>query len=151
MSSVRNPLTFKIRQAEPADYDAIVELWLAAGLGVRPEGRESRSAFMRQLNHFGDLYLVAVDGNRLVGVVLGSHDHRKGWINRLAVHPAYRRCGVATALVRACEAALWSHQIGIIAALVELENDASAAFFEGLGYRCDVPVRYLRKLSHANA
>ena len=36
---------------------------------------------------------VAEAGGELVGVVLGTHDGRKGWINRLAVAPAYQRRG----------------------------------------------------------
>ena len=90
---------------------------------------------------------LAIDGGRIVGVVLGSHDHRKGWINRLAVLPEYRRRGMASVLMSACEAAIGAHGIEIVAALVESDNEASHAFFERLSYRADVPVRYYRKLS----
>ena len=67
-----------VRRAVADDYDAIVSLWQAAGLRCSLNGRESREAFLRQIERFGDLYLVAVDGDRIAGVVLGSHDHRKG-------------------------------------------------------------------------
>ena len=41
-------------------------------------------------------------GDQRVGrVVIGSHDGRKGWINRLAVSPGYRRHGIGAALVDA--------------------------------------------------
>ena len=136
-----------LRRAKPEDYSEIVKVWRASGLSVRLQGRESEEAFRRQLERFSDLYLVAIDGDRIVGVVLGSHDHRKGWINRLAVLPDYRRRGLALALMSACEAAIGAHGIEIVAALVESDNTASHVFFEGLGYRADVPVRYYRKLS----
>ena len=86
-----------IRRAKPEDYGEIVEVWRASGLSVRLQGRESEEAFRLQLDQFPDLYLLAIDGGRIVGVVLGSHDHRKGWINRLAVLPEYRRRGMASA------------------------------------------------------
>ena len=136
-----------LRRAEPEDYGEIVEVWRASGLSVRLQGRESEEAFRRQLERFPDLYLVAIDGDRIVGVVLGSHDQRKGWINRLAVLPEYRRRGLASALMSACKAAIGALGIEIVAALVELDNTASHVFFEALGYRADVPVRYYRKLS----
>ena len=136
-----------IRRAKPEDYGEIVEVWRASGLSVRLQGRESEEAFRLQLDQFPDLYLLAIDGGRGVGVVRGSHDHRKGWINRLAVLPGYRRRGMASALMSACEAAIGTHGIEIAAALVESDNTASHAFFERLGYRADVPVRYYRKLS----
>ena len=132
------------------DYDQIVELWNLSGLSVRLKGRESKSAFSRQLKRFPDLFLVATDGDRTVGVVLGSHDHRKGWINRLAVLPEYRRRGLGSALVSACDAAFRRHGIEIVAALIEPDNAVSAEVFEKLGYRADVPVRYYRKRSRSD-
>ena len=134
-----------IRPATPADYDAIVKVWRAAGLSYRPQGRESREAFTEQLTRIHDLCLVALDGPRVVGVVLGSHDHRKGWINRLAVLPEYQRRGLAVRLARACEDALYARGIDITAVLIEPGNDASAALFEKLGYR-RFPADYYRKL-----
>jgi ribosomal protein S18 acetylase RimI-like enzyme len=134
-----------IRPARPDDYEAIVAVWRAAGSHYELEGRERESAFREQLRHFGDGYRVAVEGERIVGVVLGSHDHRKGWINRLAVLPAFRRRGIAAALVQSCEAALRSRGLNVVCALVEPHNAASAELFKRLGFRDDVPIRYFRK------
>ena len=140
-----------IRRATAEDYDEIGRVWSASGLSVRLRGRESKQAFCRQLEQFPDLYLVATEGDRIIGVVLGSHDHRKGWINRLAVLPEYRRRGIGTALASACDAAIRAHGIEIVAALIEPDNAASGVVFERLGYRTDVEVRYFRKLSHPDA
>ncbi len=140
-----------IRRATIEDYAQIVELWRAGGLPVRLEGRESKAAFAHQLARLADMYLVATDGDRVVGVVLGSHDHRKGWINRLGVVPEYRRRGIASALVTACEAAIRRQGIEIVAVLIEPHNAVSAKVFEELGYRDDLAVRYYRKLSRPEA
>ena len=140
-----------IRPAKPEDYAKIAEVWRRCGLEVQYEGRESESAFHRQLEQFPTLYLVACDGPRIVGAVLGSHDHRKGWINRLAVDPEYQRRGLALALVDACEQAIQSEGIEIIAALVDPQNEVSKALFEKLGYLTDVPVCYYRKMTRPEA
>jgi ribosomal protein S18 acetylase RimI-like enzyme len=140
-----------IRRADDDDYEQIVTVWSSCGLSFSSRGRESEQAFRRQLRQFPDLYLVATDGDRIAGVVLGSHDHRKGWINRVAVVPEYRRRGLATALVSACDAAIRAQGIEIVAALIEPDNVDSMVLFEKLGYRNDVPARYYRKLSHADA
>lgn len=137
-----------VRPARAADYAAIVALWRAANLPFRPQGRDNCEAYLRQLARFQGLYLVAETKNGLVGVVFGTHDERKGWINRLAVEPDWQRQGVAGALVRACEAGLKALGISMIAALVEADNTESQAFFEGMGYRTDVPVCYYRKLGN---
>lgn len=151
MSDTQSPPRPTIRRATSDDYDGITEVWSKARLPISASGRDRRKAFLHQLERFPSTYLVAVDGLRIVGVVLGSHDHRKGWINRLAVHPDYCGRGTASALVRACERALHAEGIDIIAALVGPDNKDSCALFEKLGYLTDVPVRYYRKLSHSEA
>jgi ribosomal protein S18 acetylase RimI-like enzyme len=140
-----------IRRATTGDYEQVLALWSACGMKSSTRGRESEQAFRRQLEQFPDLYLVTTDGDRIIGVVLGSHDHRKGWINRVAVLPECQRQGVAVALVSACEVGIRAHGIEIVAALIEPDNVASAALFEKLGYHNDVPARYYRKLSHPGA
>lgn len=139
---------FSIRTIAPEDYDSLIELWTTAGTGIQIQGREGKDAVLRHLRQFGNESFVAVAGSRIIGVVLGTHDGRKGWINRLAVHPAFRRKGVAAALVQACDSALRSGGIEIVAALVERDNLASARLFKRLGYSDAVEVHYFRKTSH---
>lgn len=134
-----------IRPMRAADYPAVRAVWDAAGLSIRPRGRDTQPAIRAQLQHFPDTYLVAECDGRIVGTVLGTHDQRKGWINRLAVHPDHQRRGVARRLLAACEQALHAHGIEIIAALVEGDNAASAAFFRANGYELYGPVHYFRK------
>jgi N-acetylglutamate synthase len=143
MTADRDP---DIRTMQAADYDAVCALWTAAGLGsIRRQGRDSSDAMQRQLAHPETVYLVAEDRGRIVGVVLGTHDQRKGWINRLAVHPDYRRQGLARRLIATCEAALLAQGIRIIAALVEPGNASSMQLFESAGYAEYEGIRYYRK------
>jgi ribosomal protein S18 acetylase RimI-like enzyme len=134
----------RIRPMKAEDYDALIELWNAAGLPYKPRGRESREAIEAQIAATPDLLLGAWEGERLVGAVIGSTDGRKGWINRLAVHPDRRRRGYGKALVAATEAALRERGLRIIAVLVEEDNGESLEFFEALGYEV-LPIRYLTK------
>lgn len=134
----------------PGDYDRIVEVWRSAGLHFRPRGRDSRRNLEDQLRRNKGLYLGASKGDRLVGVVLATDDTRKGWINRLAVMPEYRRHGVGSRLVRAAERALAGRGIDIIAAHVDLDNPRSLRFFRELGY-ATYPVHYVRKKRKGSA
>lgn len=86
-----------------------------------------------------------IDGE-LVGVVIGSYDSRKGWMNRLAVVPEHRKKGVGHALVSGMESRLRARGFGIIAVLVNDDNDASLALFKESGYECMEHILYLRKL-----
>ena len=120
-----------------ADYDEMLALWQAAGLPVRAAGRDGREAFARQMAQTCQRVVGARDGGgRLVGVVLLTHDGRKGWINRLAVDPAWRRRGVAQAII--AEAERWFAEdagLEVWAALIEPGNRASRAVVGRTGYQ----------------
>ncbi len=127
------------------DYDAIRALWEEAGLHIRPFGRDSRAQFAAQMARGCQTVLgVRADG-RLVGVVVATHDGRKGWINRLAVHPNYRRRGLARHLIAQAEAALRAQGMRIVAALVEDWNEASLTLFQAAGYVLHRDIFYLTK------
>lgn len=134
----------RVRPLRLSDYGAMVDLFRVCGLSPRSRGRDSRTAIARQLRANRTAYLGAFDGTRLVGTVLGTHDMRKGWINRLAVHPDYRQRGIARRLVRACERALRKEGVEMFAALVEPENRTSENVFRKLGYDL-VAMTYARR------
>lgn len=134
-----------IRELREEDYVALVALWREAGLPYRPQGRDGRAALMRQFTEDTAVYLVAEAGGALVGAVLGSQDGRKGWINRLAVHPDYRRRNVGAMLVAEVERRLAARGIAIFACLIEDWNEGSKAFFEKVGYKPFRNVSYFTK------
>ena len=127
----------------------MIALFQIAGMNPKKRGRDSARSFSEQLQRNPGSYLGAFDGDRLVGVVLGTHDTRKAWINRLAVHPDYRRRSIAARLVRACERVLREQGLKMFAALIEPENRASEAFFRSLGYEI-LPILYARKKLREN-
>lgn len=135
-----------IRSLRLADYEELIALYRLCGMNPRVRGRESRSAIATQLRTTSNRYLGALDADRLVGAVIGTHDSRKGWINRLAVHPEYRRRGLARRLVRTCERGLRSQGIRMFAALIEPSNKRSAAVFRSLGYEVQPMLCARRKL-----
>lgn len=140
-----------LRRLTIDDHAAILTLWQRAGLhSIRPEGRDSRSEFEKQFAG-GQIAIGLEEDGRLIGVVIATHDTRKGWINRLAIDPDYRRRGYGEQLVHAAEAAL--HEVGLhlIAAFIEEGNSASLTLFEKLGYAAHQHITYVSKRDSAEA
>jgi len=120
-------------------------LWAEAGLPYRSRGRDSRSNLKIQLRAAPDLFIGAFSKDMLLGVVIASDDGRKGWINRLAVHPSSRNTGIGRELVRACEDALRRRGRELFAVLIEKDNEGSMEFFESLGYKFEKDILYYTK------
>jgi ribosomal protein S18 acetylase RimI-like enzyme len=124
-----------LRNLTVDDYDAIIRLWKEAGLeSVRLQGRDSHDAFAAQLAA-GQRVIGLEDAGQLIGAVLVTHDTRKGWINRLAIHPDHRRKGYATELIAAAEQELRAIGFQIFAVLIEADNNASQELFAREGYK----------------
>jgi len=122
-----------IRKFKISDYDQVINLWQLCQLPLKPEGRDSRCQLEQQIKLDQIIFLVAEKEGKVIGTVLASHDGRKGWINRLAVHPDARRQGLGTQLIKKAEEELEKQGLILLAALIEEENSASRDLFVRLG------------------
>jgi ribosomal protein S18 acetylase RimI-like enzyme len=118
-----------IREFGWSDYDAVAGVWRATGRDVVP-----RAELEEKLTRDPELFLVAEAADTLVAAVLRTYDGRRGWIFRLAVHPAHRRAGIATRLVAELEARF--HKLGCprVNLLVMPDNRDGLRFWQALGY-----------------
>ncbi|HOD67479.1 MAG TPA: GNAT family N-acetyltransferase [candidate division Zixibacteria bacterium] len=133
-----------------ADYDALINLWGDAGLPYRPLGRDSRERIEIEMRRPDTAFFGVFDRDRLVAAGLATFDGRKGWINRLAVHPDFRRQGLAARIVRACEEFLHERGAEIIACLIEDWNEPSMELVARLGYDHAPDIEYFSKRKSAD-
>lgn len=85
-----------------ADYDEVFALWQGCdGIGLH-DFEDSREGVALYLDRNPEMSFVARKEGRLVGAVLCGHDGRRGYLNHLAVHPEFRRHGIARILVDMC-------------------------------------------------
>ncbi len=136
---------FEIRGMRASDYPELVGLWKEAGLKYHPRGRDSKKRILREMEGPMATFLVAEAGCGLVGSLLGTTDGRKGWINRLAVHPEWQRRGLALALLEEMERRFDERGILVFCALIQGDNDPSIALFRSAGYKEDRSVVYYSK------
>ena len=119
-----------IEAATSADADAVIALWETCGL-TRP-WNDPRDDFALALSSASSTVLVAREGG-IAGSVMAGFDGHRGWIDYLAVEPAYRRNGLGRGLMAAAED--WLRSVGApkLQLMIRDDNEAALGFYETLG------------------
>ena len=94
---------------------------------------DSREGIRRFLERNPGSSLVAVQGDAIVGAVLGGHDGRRGLIHHLAVGESARRQGVGKILLTECLKRLEHAGIDKCHVLVFTDNAAGNGFWRASG------------------
>jgi N-acetylglutamate synthase len=135
----------EIRKMCVQDYPDVYDLWMAcAGMGLNNLD-DSEDGISRFLQRNPETCLVAVDGMRIVGVILVGSDGRRGYIYHTAVHPDHRNQGIAGRLVDKALKALTSIGINKVALVVFDRNEVGNAFWEKLGFTVREDLVYRNK------
>jgi ribosomal protein S18 acetylase RimI-like enzyme len=125
----------EIRSFQLDDYDEVIALWAQAGL--RLSVSDSREAIQHKVERDADLFLVAVEESTIVGVVMGTYDGRRGWINHLAVAPQQQHQKLGTKLMQEVERRLQQKGCAKINLFILPTNATVQAFYQRLGYQRD--------------
>ncbi len=133
------------REMKINDYQALINLWEKAKLPYKPNGRDTKENIKKQLELPTNRIILSEHNGKIIGSIIASHNKRKGWINRLAVHPDFRHRGIAKKLIEKAENFLQSEGIGIFAALVEGWNKPSENLFRNIGYKDFEGIIYFTK------
>jgi len=124
----------QIRPFTMEDYEAIYALWqdAAPDIAIRPS--DEPDEIRKKLERDPDLFLVAEEEGRVVGVIMGAWDGRRGWLHHLAVERAWRGRGIATALLGAVEERLRVKGCLKLNLLVARDNERARRLYQQLGY-----------------
>jgi ribosomal protein S18 acetylase RimI-like enzyme len=134
-----------VRLATAADAAATIELWRTAG--ARPSRTDDVASVRGLLARDPEALIVAEAPEGLVGSVIAGFDGWRANLYRLAVHPDWRRQGLARALVAEAERQLVARGAQRASAIVVEEDDDAVAFWAAVGYRGEAhQARYVKNL-----
>ena len=123
-----------IREMVEEDYDQVYQLWLScAGMGLN-DLDDSKEGIARFLQRNPQTCLVAVENQTIIGAILAGSDGRRAYIYHTAVHPNYRRRGIARQLVETVLTVLDELKIHKVALVVFKRNTEGNRFWEKLGF-----------------
>ena len=131
---------YTIRPMTIADYDSVMTL-MQQTPGVAVREADSRDATNAYLERNPQLSFVAEVDHQIIACIMSGHDGRRGYLQHLAVLPAYRRYGIANALVECCLAKL--EQIGILKSHIDVfqTNALAIAYWESQGWQLRTDIR----------
>ena len=95
---------------------------------------DSKEGITRFLQRNPQTCLVAVENQMIIGAILVGSDGRRAYIYHTAVHPNYRRRGIARQLVETVLTVLDDLKIHKVALVVFKRNKEGNQFWEKLGF-----------------
>ena len=114
-------------------FDGVKTLWREAFPGD-PPWNKAEIAVPAKLAVQPELFLVALDGDLVIGSIMAGYDGHRGWLYAVAVLNPHRRRGVGNALVRGAEDRLRSMGCNKINLQVRASNAIVVEFYKRLGY-----------------
>ena len=124
------------------DYEKVYELWMSCKNMGFNDIDDSKEGIARFLERNPNTSFVALENENLIGIILGGHDGRRGYIYHLSVNENYRKNGIGSSLVKNCLEAFKQEKISKVALLVFKYNEAGNSFWENQGFVLREDINY---------
>lgn len=122
----------KIRRYRSEDEPVVVQLWRDSGLVV--PHNDPYKDIQRKMAIQADLFMVGVEGTRIVATVMAGYEGHRGWMNYLAVAPDRQRAGLGRQMVAEAERQLRRLGCPKINLQIRRANAGVMQFYRRLGY-----------------
>ena len=122
----------KIEKFSMKFYDEVIQLWRNAGIGVGSS--DSKNELEKMVTRNPDLLLIGKIKDRIIAVVMGGFDGRRGYVHHLAVDPGYQKKGYGKEIMRALNEIFRQKGIHKIHLFIERRNKEVVDFYRNLGW-----------------
>lgn len=132
----------EIRKMTIQDYEKVYELWMSCKNMGFNDIDDSKEGISRFLERNPNTSFVAIENEKLIGIILGGHDGRRGYIYHLSVNENYRKNGIGSELVKNCLESFKLEKISKVALLVFKYNEVGNLFWEKQGFILREDINY---------
>jgi ribosomal protein S18 acetylase RimI-like enzyme len=122
----------KIETFSMESYDDIISIWRKTGISIG--STDTKEEIKRILDKNPQLFLVGKINQKIIGVVVGGFDGRRGYVHHLAVDPDYQKRGYGTRIMD--ELNLRFRKLGVhkVHLFIEKYNKEVVNFYQKLGW-----------------
>lgn len=132
----------QIRTMKVADYEKVYALWMSCKNMGFNDIDDSKEGIARFLERNPNTSFVAMENDELLGIILGGHDGRRGYIYHMSVAGNHRKKVIGSSLVKKCLESFKNEKISKVALLVFKYNETGNAFWEKQGFILREDVNY---------
>lgn len=132
----------QIRTMTIHDYEKVYALWMSCKNMGFNDIDDSKEGITRFLERNPNTSFVAIENDELLGIILGGHDGRRGYIYHMSVAENHRKKGIGSSLVEKCLESFKNEKISKVALLVFKYNETGNAFWEKQGFILREDVNY---------
>ena len=125
-------IKMKIEKFKIENYDEVVELWRKAGVEI--VSSDTIDEVTRVLNRNPDLFLIGKLHEKVMAVVIGTFDGRRGYVHHLAVDPDYQKMGYGKTIMGALIEQFRTKNIQKVHLFIEKSNKSVIKFYSNLGW-----------------
>jgi len=133
-----------IKQYSSEHETAVIALWQRCNL-VKPQNNPKKD-IARKLKVDPELFLVGLEGNKVVAAAMGGYDGHRGSVYYLGVDPAYQKKGLGREIMAALEEKLIAKGCPKLNLMFRTENQGVEKFYEKLGYSRDACIEMGKRL-----
>ncbi|UCC20651.1 MAG: GNAT family N-acetyltransferase [Promethearchaeota archaeon] len=113
-------------------YEEVIEIWRKAGISVG--STDTKEELERMLQRNPDLFLIGKIDNKVISVVMGGFDGRRGYVHHLAVDPDYQKKGYGKILMDELMKKLLEMKVHKVHLFIEKYNKDVVEFYKYLGW-----------------
>ena len=124
-----------IRAYQESDESEVVQLWRDCNL-VIPQNNPQKDIHYK-LDFQPDLLLIGTLENKIVATAMAGYEGHRGWVNYLAVSPAYQKMGLGRRMMVEAENRLKALGCPKLNIQVRTSNTAVSEFYKRIGYSED--------------
>ena len=113
-------------------YEDVYNLWSVNGLSLGESDTKENVELASKMNP--DLFIVGKIKNKVVAVVMGAFDGRRGYVHHLAVDPKLHRQGLGKHLMLELHNRFKEKGIVKVHLFIEVENKGVIEFYKKIGW-----------------